>query len=122
MADHNVLGKKGEDLAAAYLTKKGYKILERNWRSGKDEIDIIALKSDQLIIVEVKTRSTDYFGEPEEAVTLKKQMFLVRATDKYVNQFEFDEQIRYDIISIILRPNANKVHHIKDAFYPTIYE
>jgi putative endonuclease len=122
MAEHNILGKKGEDLAVDFLLKNGYDILERNWRTGRDEIDIIARKDNLLIIVEVKTRSTDYFGEPEEAVTTKKQMFLVRATDKYVNEKEIDDLIRYDIISIILKPGNHTIHHIEDAFYPTIYE
>ena len=122
MAEHNILGEKGEGLAVDFLIKNGYKILEKNWRTGRDEIDIIALKDNLLIIVEVKTRSTDYFGEPEESVNTKKQMFLIRATDKYVNEKEIDEQIRYDIISIILKPNSHSINHIEDAFYPTIYE
>jgi putative endonuclease len=122
MAEHNILGKKGEDIAADFLLKNGYEILERNWRTGRDEIDIIARKDNLLVIVEVKTRSTDYYGEPEEAVTTKKQMFLVRATDKYVNENEIDDLIRYDIISIILKSGNHTIHHIEDAFYPTIYE
>ena len=122
MAEHNILGKKGEDLAADFLVKNGYEILERNWRTGRDDIDIIARKDNLLIIVEVKTRSTDYYGEPEEAVTTKKQMFLVRATDKYVNENEIDDQIRYDIISIILKSGSHTINHIEDAFYPTIFE
>ena len=122
MAEHNILGKKGEDLAADFLIKNGYEILERNWRTGRDEIDIIARKDNLLIIAEVKTRSTNYFGEPEESVTTKKQMFLIRATDKYVNENEIDDQIRYDIISIILKPGYHSINHIEDAFYPTMFE
>jgi putative endonuclease len=67
MAEHNELGEKGEELARNFLRKKGYKIIERNWRFGKDEIDIIAIDNDYLVIVEVKTRRSNYFAEPEFA-------------------------------------------------------
>ena len=122
MAKHNILGKKGEDIAARFLAGKGYNIVERNWRTGRDEIDIIAYDRDTLVIVEVKTRSTDFFGEPEEAVTEKKQKFLVRAAEEYVNQKEIDSEIRFDIISIIIERGKETVKHIEDAFYPTLYE
>ncbi|RLD61175.1 MAG: YraN family protein [Bacteroidetes bacterium] len=122
MAEHNILGKKGEGIATDFLIKNGYEIVERNWRTGRDEIDIIARKDNLLVIVEVKTRSTDYFGEPEEAVTTKKQMFLVRAADKYVNKYEIDDHIRYDIISIILKSGSHTINHIEDAFYPILFE
>jgi len=69
MARHNDLGKEGEKQALHMLQEKGYTILETNWRHEKDEVDIIALDKNELIVVEVKTRSTDYFGDPEEAVT-----------------------------------------------------
>ena len=122
MAKHNILGKKGEDIASRFLAGKGYRIIERNWRTGRDEIDIIAYDDKTLVIAEVKTRSTDFFGEPEEAVTERKQKFLVRAADKYVNQKEIDSEIRFDIISIIIEQGKETIKHIEDAFYPTIYE
>ena len=68
MAKHYDLGKKGEEIAANYLAEKGYKIIARNWRFGKDEIDIIAEHDNFLVIIEVKTRSSSDYGEPEEAV------------------------------------------------------
>lgn len=122
MAKHNILGKKGEDIAARFLAGKGYRIIERNWRTGRDEIDIIAYDGDTLVIVEVKTRSTGFFGEPEEAVTDRKQKFLVRAAEEFVIQKEIDSEIRFDIISIILENGKETIKHIEEAFYPTLYE
>ena len=72
MANHNELGKKGEEFAIDFLVKAGYKILEKNYRFQKAEVDIIALKGLVLAIVEVKTRSTDYFGNPQDFVNPKK--------------------------------------------------
>lgn len=119
MADHNLLGKKGEELSLQYLKENGYLIKEKNWRFGKDEIDIIALNNDQLVIVEVKTRSTRFFGEPEFAVTKTKQRFLIRATHNYIIQNEIDLETRFDIISVVVTPEKSEIHHIKNAFYPT---
>ena len=120
MARHNTLGKKGEDIAARYLSAKGYKILERNRRFGRDEIDIIAMDGETIVMVEVKTRSTEYFGRPEEAVTQRKQEFLIRAAEEYVIQNETDNELRFDIISVIIEKNKQTVRHIEDAFYPTL--
>ena len=122
MAKHFELGKKGEEIAAIYLMGKGYNILERNWRFGRDEIDIIAEYDKFLVIVEVKTRSTGYFGKPEESVTEKKQRFLIRAANEYVNQKEIELEIRFDIFSIVIESNKQTINHIEDAFYPTIQE
>jgi putative endonuclease len=120
MADHNELGKKGEEIAAEYLTRQGFKILERNWRFEKDEIDIIATGEGFLAIVEVKTRSTDIFGQPEEAVTKKKEKYIVRATEEYIIQHNLMMEVRYDIISIVVRNGKPKINHIREAFYPTL--
>lgn len=118
MAKHIELGKKGEELARKLLEEKGYAILETNWRHEKDEIDIIARENEELVIVEVKTRSTDHFGEPEESVGPLKEAFLIRATEAYLEEKELDIDTRFDIISIILTGNKQKLTHIKDAFYP----
>jgi putative endonuclease len=122
MSLHNELGKKGEEIAADYLADLGYKIRDRNWRWGKDEIDIIAETDKFIVIVEVKTRSTSYFGEPEESVDRQKQRFLVRAADGYVNQKEIDLEVRFDIISIIFESGKQTIRHIEDAFYPTLQD
>ncbi len=100
------------------LEKKGYKILETNWRHDKDEIDIVAMDGDELVIVEVKTRSTDYFGNPEDAVDFQKEAFLIRATEAYLEENNLNCDSRFDIVSIILTAKKQEVFHIKDAFYP----
>ncbi|RLD40240.1 MAG: YraN family protein [Bacteroidetes bacterium] len=118
MAQHNQLGKEGELLARQMLEGKGYKILETNWRHDKDEIDIIAMDGDELVIVEVKTRSSDYFGNPEDAVNFRKEAFLIRSTEAYLEEKNLDCDSRFDIVSIILKDGKPDFYHIKDAFYP----
>ncbi len=118
MAKHIDLGKKGEKLAADFLINIGYKIIDLNWRLDKDEIDIIAKDGDELVIVEVKTRSTNYFGYPEESVDYRKEKFLIRATETYLEEKKIDSETRFDIIAIIIDDKATTIDHIKDAFYP----
>jgi len=118
MADHNILGKKGETLALKMLSEKGYKILETNWRHKRDEIDIIALDGNEIVIVEVKTRSTDFFGDPEDSVDDLKMERLVRAADEYLEQNSLENECRYDIVSIIIN-NKISIRHIEDAFFPS---
>jgi putative endonuclease len=120
MAEHNELGVAGEKTAENFLKEKGYEILATNWRFGSDEIDIIAKHNGFLVIVEVKTRSTNAFGEPEIAVTKQKQKFLIRATQNYILQKNINEECRFDIIAIISKNGKNIIHHIEDAFYPSI--
>lgn len=120
MADHNELGKLGEELAIKHLRSLGYKILEQNWHYGREEIDIIAKDGDTLVIVEVKTRASAYFGEPEFAVTRSKQRILVRTAEAYINKFDLHCDTRFDIISVVVGPTERKIHHIEDAFYPTM--
>lgn len=118
MAEHNELGTTGEKIAQNFLKEKGYEILTTNWRFGSDEIDIIAKHNGFLVIIEVKTRSTNVFGEPEIAVTKQKQKFLIRATQNYINQHDINEECRFDIIAIVSKNGKNNIHHIEDAFYP----
>lgn len=120
MAKHYDLGKKGEETAANYLAAKGYQIIERNWRFGKDEVDIIAEHDNFLVIVEVKTRSSSYYGDPEEAVDEQKQRLLIHAANEYVLQKEIDLEVRFDIFSIIIESGKQTINHIEDAFYPTL--
>lgn len=117
MAKHNELGKKGEWIALNFLKEKGFEILETNFRLEKDEIDIIAKDGDSLVFVEVKTRSTDYFGEPEIAVGIKKEEFLIRAAENYLISNDLNKEIRFDIISIVFNSKKTKIRHIVDAFY-----
>lgn len=116
MAQHNELGKKGEQLAIDYLLEQGYHILEKNYRYLKAEVDIIAQKSNTLAVIEVKTRSTSYFGSPEEFVNPKKIKLLLSAIDYYVVEKDLDVEVRFDIISIIHQNNKASIEHLKDAF------
>ncbi len=116
MATHNELGKKGEELAVEVLQKNGYEILEQNWRFKKAEVDIIALKNNVLAIIEVKTRSTDYFGNPQDFVNSKKIKLLVEAINEYVTSKDLDVEVRFDIIAILKNQHKFEIDHIEDAF------
>lgn len=118
MAAHNDFGKLGEELAVNYLTSKGYEILERNWHNIHKEIDIIAKDGEELVIVEVKTRQTDEYGEPDIAVTKKKQRMLIAAANAYLFKNNLDVETRFDVISIIFREGDPVIEHIEDAFLP----
>jgi len=117
MADHNDLGNTGEQMAVAFLVSKGYKLLETNWRFQHKEIDIIAKKDPFIIFVEVKTRRTNYFGEPYTFVNKKKQSFLVKAAHEYIIKHDIDEDARFDIISVLYNDHKKDIQHIEDAFY-----
>lgn len=117
MASHNDLGKKAEDLAAEFLIKSGYKILVRNFRYQKAEIDIIAEKENLIIITEVKARSTDAFMLPQEAVNKRKILLIVSAANHFMEEFNKNQEVRFDIISVL--PNEKGeliIEHIVDAF------
>ncbi len=116
MATHNDLGKKGEELAVEFLLKNGYEIIEKNWRFKKAEIDIIALKKDVLAAVEVKTRSSAYFGNPQDFVNQKKIRLLVEAVDQYVNSKDLDVEVRFDIISVLKTNDTFEIEHLPNAF------
>ena len=119
MIEPHELGKLGEDLAANYLIDKGYQILERNWHSGHKEIDIVALDDNYLVIVEVKTRKSDDFGEPDIAVGRDKQRILIWAADAYVRYKKLNVDVRFDIISIVFTDGEPQIEHIEDAFIVT---
>ncbi len=120
MAEHNELGKSGEDYAYEYLLKKGFDVLEKNWRHNKDEVDMIAVHNNCLVIIEVKTRSNLYFGEPQIFVNKKKQAFMIRAANAYIMKNDIHVETRFDIVSVILSGNRVSIKHIEDAFYPTL--
>lgn len=120
MAEHNELGILGEALALDYLIDKGYTILETNWQFGKEEIDIIALNSEYLIIVEVKTRSSLLFGDPANSVSKQKQRLLIKATQVYAERNKIQQDVRFDIISILKNSQQTEITHIENAFYPVL--
>ena len=117
MADHNDLGKLGEEMAVEFLQKNGYKILETNWTFQKAEVDIIAKKENTLAIIEVKTRSSLDFGLPQDFVKPKKIQLLVKAVNEYAISNELDLEVRFDIIAIHKEREIYKIEHITDAFY-----
>lgn len=121
MAEHNELGKKGEDLAVEYLIQNGYEILERNWIFQKAEIDILAKKDNFLAVIEVKTRSSLDYGSPQDFVKPKKIQLLIKAVNAYINDrekdFEEDLEIRFDIIAIHKTEETFAIEHLTDAFY-----
>ena len=116
MAEHYELGKKGEELAIDYLIKQGYKIVERNWRFQKAEIDIIATKEKMLISVEVKTRSNNDYGNPQDFVNSKKIKLMVLAMNEYILKRNLDIELRFDIIAITKNKSSFNVEHFQDAF------
>ncbi len=117
MAEHNDLGKKGEEIAGEFLQKNGYQILERNWTFQKAEIDIIAQKGETLAVIEVKTRSNIDFGLPQDFVKPKKIQLLVKAINEYVISNDLDVNVRFDIIAVQKLENEYDIIHLKDAFY-----
>jgi putative endonuclease len=117
MANHNDLGKFGEQEAVAYLVSNGYEILNQNWTFDKAEIDIIARKGEVLAVVEVKTRSSLEFGLPQDFVKPKKIKLLVKAVNEYVTLYDLDLEIRFDIISVHIENEVTQIEHLEDAFY-----
>lgn len=116
MAKHYELGKEGEQTAVDFLLKNQYQILERNWRFQKAEVDIIAQKNDILICIEVKTRSSDFFEDPQDAVKKKKIKLLVEAMNEYVISKDLDVEVRFDIIAITKTNNQFEIEHLENAF------
>jgi putative endonuclease len=117
MADHNDLGKLGEELAVEFLQKNGYEILETNWTFQKAEVDIIAKKENTLAIIEVKTRSSLDFGLPQDFVKTKKIQLLVKAVNEYVISNDLDVEVRFDIIAVHKEGKSFAIEHLIDAFY-----
>lgn len=117
MADHNDLGKQGEQLAVNYLLEHGYAILARNFVYQKAEVDIIAKKKAVLAVVEVKTRSSAHFGDPQEFLKPKQINRIVKAVDEYIKVENLDVEVRFDIMAIVINKNETTLEHLKNAFY-----
>ena len=120
MAEHNELGKWGEDIAAGYLQDKGYVILERDWKSGHRDLDIIALDEERntVVFVEVKTRRNQMFADPVDAVGYQKIRNLQQAANHYVKFKQINLPVRFDIVTITGVPDGGMpaIEHIEDAF------
>ncbi len=121
MAEHNDLGLFGEEQSVAYLQTQGYKIRHRNWRSGRQELDIVAETDDTLVIVEVKTRRVGMLVPPSESVGTTKVRNLVYAANAYVRRFDILKPIRFDVIWVVVGGGkVEKIEHIEDAFLPSV--
>jgi len=116
MSEHNDVGREGEALAANFLQQKGYEIVDRNWRYGPKEIDIVARDGDTMVFVEVKTRSTLAFELPQEAVTKKKMKNLVEAADAYLIQHNIDLESRFDIVAVLNGNPPKVIEHLEGAW------
>lgn len=117
MAKHNALGKKGERLAVEFLRNSGYEILAENYTYLKAEVDIIARTGDTVVIVEVKTRSTPDFGNPQDFVKPKQIRQMVKAADYFLTENNVEEEVRFDIIAVIINKAGTRIEHLPDAFY-----
>ena len=115
------LGKTGEQFALNYLLQKGYVFLHKNWRAGHKEIDLIVENNDFLVFIEVKTRSNNRFGQPEEAVNPKKQKKLLAAARVYCRKMKIKKEIRFDIVAITFVKPDTKINHIENALFPQYY-
>ncbi|MBP6239026.1 MAG: YraN family protein [Saprospiraceae bacterium] len=121
MARQQTIGNLGEEKATLFLQEIGYKILERNWRFSKAEIDIIAKDGEVLVFVEVKSKSYTFFGAPEESVSAYKENLIIDAAHQFMIKIGHDWEIRFDIISIVFDKNKDaSITHFKDAFFPSL--
>ena len=115
---HNALGKWGEEFAVLYLIEQGYTILERNWFYDKAELDIICQKNNStLVVVEVKTRNSEFFGDPQSFITQGKIKNIVKATHEYITSHDLDVEVRFDVIAILKNTQQEDLKHFEDAFY-----
>lgn len=112
---HNkILGAKGERAACGYLKRNGYKILQKNFKSPFGEVDIVARKGEVIAFIEVKTRMSDSYGAPSQAVTPERQRRYINAAEYYFAGKQIDFTVRFDIIEVF----RGEINHIENAFYP----
>ncbi len=119
MANTRQKGKNGEDQAAEWLERLGYRILERNWYCRRKEIDLIAMEGEELVVVEVKLRRAPMLERPEQAINREKQRSLVFAANSYVRMKHIRAEVRFDVIFVIGYPDRDEILHIRRAFYPS---
>lgn len=120
MAEHNELGKLGEKAVIEYLQKQGYNILAHNWYCDKNEIDIIAQNNEWIIFVEVKTRSSQQWGNPEDSISEAKMKRIVDAADNYIQMNDIEKSARFDIASVIVDNSVCNIEYFEDAFLPPV--
>ncbi len=120
MAKHNLLGQKGEDIAARYLEQKGYTVQDRNWHCGHKDLDLVVTKDDTIVFVEVKTRTSTDWGDPQDFIDDRKIRRIVNSADAYLRFNQVDMDVRFDIVSIVAESGEFKVEHIEQAFFPPV--
>lgn len=121
MAEHNIIGQKGEEIAAKIMRKKGFRVIDANWKFGNLEMDLIAANRKEIAFVEVKTRTSCECKRPEENVDQLKRRRMVAAANAYIKMHQIDQQPRFDIIGILMEPVTYKVvelTHLEDVFLP----
>lgn len=117
MGKHNEFGKEGEEIAVNFLIEKGYRILYRNFRHRKAEVDVIAEKDNVVVMVEVRARSNDQIISIAETISPKKIKLLVSAADFYMTEMKLDKEVRFDILTILKNKKIFKIDHLESAFY-----
>ena len=120
MAESHSLGRQGEEIASNHLKSKGYRILHRNWISGKKEIDIVAENNEYVVFAEVKTRTYDMKLQPGDLVSKEKQKLMIYAAEAYIRRYNINKESRFDVITIISKGKDFDIEHIENAFYPTL--
>ncbi len=119
MTDRQHTGQAGEQIAADYLNRNGFKILHTNWRVGHKELDIVAEKNNCLHIVEVRSLNSAYFMEPQQSIDKTKQRHLVSAANSYVQRYKHLQEVQIDVISIVFHGAEHTLEYIPNAVYPT---
>ena len=120
MAVQKVVGDKGEEIACTYLKGRGFRILATNWHYGHYELDIVAMDGEELVIVEVKSRTGSGFDHPSEALSDKKIKMIIEAAEAYLQQHEFNGETRFDLITVVMNDNDFDLEHYEEAFYPML--
>lgn len=120
MAQHNDLGRLGEKAVINYLQEHNYSILESNWFFDKYEIDIIAENEEWIVFVEVKTRASDIWGNPEDAISESKIRRIVESAEHYITEKDINKSVRFDVAAVIISNGLTKIDYIEDAFYPPV--
>lgn len=116
MSDHIDLGKEGEDFALEFLVRKGWQLLDRNFRFQKAEVDLIFEHQAEIIFVEVKARESDYLSDPRLMITKSKQKQIIKAADYFLKLREIDLPARFDVVTIIINKKERTINHIANAF------
>jgi len=118
MESNRKKGSVAEDLALKELAEKGYSLLERNWQSGHKELDLIMQDGKELVVVEVKSLSSDRYGDPIDRVTSRKEKNIIEAADEYIRLNNIDMPVRFDVVEVVFGEGKPLIHHIPDAFSP----